>query len=222
MRLQGWWISACGPCASFAGIRCARLHSRERARLRAGMRWRSTSGAPTLRAAVPCAARAPRAAALLALAWPARCSAARLCSELDMLAVASPPERRRDAPWGAALLGACHSRHRLPAHSLALRHRGVRRRTPRALLRGGRYPVGAICGATRSAASRPARAARFVHLTRRDCSSATNAVSEASFAARARCEHRSEVGAKRRPPQYEPTPGTARRAAHTHRMSGPR
>jgi hypothetical protein len=38
-------------------------------------------------------------------------------------------------------------------------------------------------------------------------------VSEASFAARPRREHRSGVGAKRRPPQYEPASDTARRAA---------
>jgi hypothetical protein len=36
-----------------------------------------------------------------------------------MLTVAPPLGRRRDAPWAAALLGAYHSRRRLPAHSLA-------------------------------------------------------------------------------------------------------
>ena len=51
-------------------------------------------------------------------------------------------------------------------------------------LRGGRYPGWATCGAARSAAPGSARAARFVHLTRRDCPSATNEVSAASFAAR--------------------------------------
>ena len=41
-----------------------------------------------------------------------------------------------------------------------------------------------------------ARSARFVHLTRRDCSSAANEVSEASFAAGHETEHRRGVGAK--------------------------
>jgi hypothetical protein len=103
----------------------------------------------------------------------------------------------------------------LPAHThpRLCRHHRAFRRTPRALLRGGRYPLGAICGAARSAAPGSARAARFVHLTRRDCPSEANAVSAASFAARPRREHRSGVGAQRRPPQYEPPTGTARRAA---------
>jgi hypothetical protein len=113
----------------------------------------------------------------------------------------------------------------LPAHThprLCERHRGTCRRTPRALLRGGRYRVGAICGAARSGAPGSARVQRALpFLTRRDCSSATNAVSAASFAARPRREHRSGVGAKHRPPQYEPLPGTARRAAHTTACADP-
>ena len=50
-------------------------------------------------------------------------------------------------------------------------------------------------------------------LTRRDCSNGANAVSAVSFAARPRTEHRSGVGAQRRPPQHEPPPGTACREA---------
>jgi hypothetical protein len=92
----------------------------------------------------------------------------------------------------------------LPTHihpGLCRHHSAGCRQTPRALRRGGRYPGWATCGAARSAAPGSARAARFVHLTRRDCSSATNAVSEASFAARPRREHRSGVGLQGRPPQ---------------------
>jgi len=60
--------------------------------------------------------------------------------------------------------------------------------------RGERCPVGAISGATRSAAPGSARAQRALHqLTRRICSNAANAVSVVSYAARPRCEHRSSA-----------------------------
>ena len=52
------------------------------------------------------------------------------------------------------------------------------------------------------------------YLTRRHCLSAENAANAASFAARPRPEHRSEVGASR-PPQHEPLPGAACRDACT-------
>jgi hypothetical protein len=59
--------------------------------------------------------------------------------------------------------------------------------------------------------------ARSAHrlLTRRICPSAANAVSVASYAARPQAEHHSAVGAKQRPPQCEPTSGTACRNAQT-------
>jgi hypothetical protein len=38
-----------GPTAIFATVRCARMRLNERARLRAGRRWRSTSGVAALR-----------------------------------------------------------------------------------------------------------------------------------------------------------------------------
>ena len=119
---------------------------------------------------------------------------------------------------GARDHGSCVPQRRLmslPAHThprLCPHHR-VLRRIPGALQRGGRYPGWAIYGAARSGASGSARAARFVHLTRRDCLSAANAVSEASFSARPRREHRSGVGPKDRPTHHEPTPGTTHRAA---------
>ena len=103
----------------------------------------------------------------------------------------------------------------LPTHTRPrlCRHHSAPRQTARALQRGGRYPVGAIYGAASSAGLRAARAARFVHLTRRDCSSATTEGSEASFSARPQTEQHSGVGAQRRPPHHEPLPGTACRAA---------
>jgi len=51
-----------------------RMRGAEQARLRADRPVRATTGASALRAEVPCAARGPRAAPPLALAWPARCS----------------------------------------------------------------------------------------------------------------------------------------------------
>ena len=56
-------------------------------------------------------------------------------------------------------------------------------------------------------------------LTRRGCLSAVSAANVASSAARPRAEHRSAVGAKRRPPQHEPPPGAACRDARTLRES---
>jgi hypothetical protein len=50
-------------------------------------------------------------------------------------------------------------------------------------------------------------------LTRRNCLSATNAVSEASSATRPLAENRSAVGAVRRPRNHEPPAGTAWRDA---------
>ena len=66
-------------------------------------------------------------------------------------------------------------------------------------------------------AARATRALRA--LTRRDCLSAANAVSVASFAARPQTEQHSGVGLQGRPPQYEPLPGSARRAAHMLRKT---
>ena len=86
----------------------------------------------------------------------------------------------------------------LPTHThprLCRHHRALVVEHARAVQRGGRCPGWATCGAARSAAPGSARAQRALPLlTRRDCPSATNAVSEASFAARPRREHRSGVG----------------------------
>jgi len=113
-------------------------------------------------------------------------------SEHDARSRARPRALRSSAPHMSL---PTHTHPRLCQHHRALR------RTPRAMQRGGRYLGWAICGAARSAAPGSARAARFVHLTRRDCPSATNEVSAASFAARPWREHRSGVGAPCRPPQ---------------------
>ena len=75
-------------------------------------------------------------------------------------------------------------------------------------------PGGGEFAATRSAGLRSARAQRaHPHLTCGSCLSAVNGVNAASSAARPQTEHRSAVGAQRRPPQPELPPGTACRDA---------
>ncbi len=73
---------------------------------------------------------------------------------------------------------------------------------------------------------RHAVGARSAHqkLTRCDCLSAESAANAASFATRPLAEHRSGVGAQRRPTQPAPPPGTARRDAQrldTRLSTGP-
>jgi hypothetical protein len=64
---------------------------------------------------------------------------------------------------------------------------------------------------------RPGVGARSAHpqLTRRGCLNEANAVSAVSSATRPQAEHRSAVGAQRRPPQHEPPPSAACRDART-------
>ena len=71
---------------------------------------------------------------------------------------------------------------------------------------------GDFCGDEKRSPEVGARSAH-PHLTRRGCLSGVSAANVASSAARPQDEHRSGVGAKRRPPQHEPPPGTACRAS---------
>ena len=80
-------------------------------------------------------------------------------------------------------------------------------------------PGGGELVATRSAGLRSARAQRALPpLTCRICLSAVSAANVASYAARPQTEHRSGVGAQRRPPQPGPSPGTACRATRRARI----
>ena len=72
--------------------------------------------------------------------------------------------------------------------------------------------VGDFCGDEEHRLGVGARSA-LRQLTCRGCLNAANEVSVVSSAARPRAEHRSGVGAKRRPPQHEPAPGAACRDA---------
>ena len=146
---------------------------------------------------------------------------------------AGPAREASESPQGLSLVHTRPQRRAmsLPAHTrprLCQHHCGTRRQTPRAPQRGGRCPVGATCGAARSAATRggepgrarvpadscspgePARpAGRAVEVRRRRRRTGEDAV---RFAARSAPRtavpqppswrgHRSEVGAQRRPPQ---------------------
>ncbi len=73
---------------------------------------------------------------------------------------------------------------------------------------------GDFCGDEKRRAGVGARSA-LRYLTRRGCLNGANAVRVVSSAARPRTEHRSGVGAQRRPPQHEPLPGSACRDARS-------
>jgi len=75
--------------------------------------------------------------------------------------------------------------------------------------RDRRYAAGPISGAARSAALGPARVSALRGLARGICPSAAPAGRVASYAARPEREHRSAVGAARRPPQHEALARTA-------------
>jgi hypothetical protein len=78
----------------------------------------------------------------------------------------------------------------------------------------GGCAVARLCGGEEHRVSVGARTRALRELTRRNCSSATNAVSEASFAARPKPEHRSAVGAP-----LAPTAAVARHRAPAHSLA---
>ncbi len=80
---------------------------------------------------------------------------------------------------------------------------------------------GDFCGDEKHRPGVGARSA-LRQLTRRSCPNVESAANAVSSATRPRAEHRSGVGAQRRPPRHEPLPGTARRAAQKPREGGRR
>jgi hypothetical protein len=185
----------------------------ERARLRVGGPARAPAdarpaGSGSLRCSAPEGGSGPRPR-----------TAGALLRNVPVLGARHPRRRaalgrRRDAPRGAALLGAYHSRPDLPTRSLASTTVAYRRRASVAPAKpwvGVRWRD--LCGAEERRTRGRARSALRA-LTRRDCSSAANAVSAASFATGYECEHRRGVGAQRRPSHHErrriPSRGFAR------------
>ena len=120
---------------------------------------------------------------------------------------------------GAALLGAPEARSSLPGRAFAgvlglfvARNTSA---TARQAVPGG----GDFCGGEERRTSVGARSA-LRRLNRRSCLSGESAANAASSATRLKTEHRSGVGAQRRPPQHEPPAGTACRAAQRPHRSG--
>ena len=77
---------------------------------------------------------------------------------------------------------------------------------------------GEFCGDEKRTPGVGARSA-LPQLTRRDCLNEASAASGVSFATRPQAEHRSGVGAQRRPPQHEPPAGSACRDTRTRHES---
>ena len=124
-------------------------------------------------------------------------------------AEAGPPEDSGRLP---PVDGNARARSHLPGHTVA---DAVWVRASNANMGGSRQAVpggGDFWGDEKHRGGVGARSA-LRQLTRRICPSAVSAANAASYAARPRTEHRSGVGAQRRPPQHEPPPGTACRDA---------
>ncbi len=117
------------------------------------------------------------------------------------------------------LLGAPEARRDLPERAFAdtlvlLAGKSTRGSARRAVPGGGDF-----CGDEKRRPGVGARSA-LRRLTRRSCLNGVSAANAVSSATRPRAEHRSGVGAQRRPPQHEPLPGTACRAAPRPHKSG--
>ncbi len=131
-------------------------------------------------------------------------------------------KRAARAATSPALLGTSEARLRLPGRASAEPAAACETRRTSGGLRGRRCPRGAISVATRSAAPGSARESALRGLTCRGCSNAATVGRAVSSAARPWCEHRSGVGAQRRPPQHEPLAGSACRDAPIANASGQR
>ena len=111
-----------------------------------------------------------------------------------------------------ALLGAPEARSSLPERAFAEPVLVFGERTKTGAARQAVPGGGDFCGDEKRRPEVGARSALRC-LTRRGCLNGESVASAVSSATRPWAEHRSAVGAKRRPPQHEPLPGTACRAA---------
>ena len=105
--------------------------------------------------------------------------------------------RRRTSPCAAPLLAApqvAHTGYRPPRSNTAVFVDEYLGAAGKAV--GGCASAATLCGAEERRARGRARTRALQHLTRRDCSSATNEVSEASFSAGHETEHLKGVVAK--------------------------
>jgi hypothetical protein len=159
------------------------------------------------------------AALRCSVSWPRRstpCVRCALSAQTD--ATSQMTKRAARAATSPALLGAPQARSSLPERTFA---EPVSAFVPKSTSSVARQAVpggGDLCGDEEHRFEVGARSAHQ-HLTRRVCLTGESAANAGSSAARPRTEHRSAVGAKRRPPQHEPPSGTACRDA---RMTGRR
>jgi hypothetical protein len=114
----------------------------------------------------------------------------------------------RTACVPAHLLGAAQARRGLPGHAFAVALRNEREEPSRQAV-----PAGGDLWSDEDRRTGVGARSALRELTRRNCLSATNEVSEASSATRPLAENRSAVGAVRRPRNHEPPAGTAWRGA---------
>ena len=155
------------------------------------------------------------------VSWPRRRTHYAPCGRCVRTASTSQKTKRAArAATSPVLLGTSEARLRLPGRAFAEPIVACGPRRTNGGLRGRRSPLGAISGATRSAAPGSARDSALRGLTCRGCLNAVSAANGVSSAARPWCEHRSGVGAPRRPPQHEPPAGSTCRDARTRYESG--
>ena len=193
-------------------------------RLLCGSRW-ARQGASGQAAALRLGGRCCAPTALrCSVSWPRRRTHCAPCGRCVQTAATSQKTMRAArAATSPALLGASQARRSLPGRAFAEPAVVFAPQATTGGCRGRRCPLGAISVATRSAAPGSARASALRELTCRGCLNAATAGSAVSSAARPWCEHRSAVGAQRRPPQHEPPAGSAcRDARRRHESSRPR
>ena len=147
------------------------------------------------------------------VSWPCRRTRSVRCAHCTQTAATSQiTMRAARAATSPALLGAPEARSSLPARAFAAESLLVRRKA-RTVASWQAVPGGgAVCGDEERRFEVGARSA-LRQLTCRGCLNGANEESAVSSAARPRAEHRSAVGAKRRPPQPASPPGTACRDA---------
>ena len=143
------------------------------------------------------------------VSWPCRRTRFVRCAHCTQTAATSQiTMRAARAATSPARLGAPEARSSLPARAFA---ETVVVLVENTTTGGSRQAVpggGAVCGDEERRAEVGARSA-LRQLTCRSCLNAANEESAVSSAARPRTEHRSAVGAQRRPPQPAPRPGVA-------------
>ena len=201
------WRSAFGPLVTLNGCHAGqRRRGKGASGQAAARRWSGRRFAPTpLRCSVSWPRRRTHFAHFV------RCVQTSATSQLTLRAA-----REATSP---VLLGAPQARRGLPERAFADTLVLFAGRTTRGAARQAVPGGGDLCGDEKRRPGVGARSA-LRRLTRRGCLNGVSAANAVSSATRPQAEHRSGVGAQRRPPQHEPSPGTACRAALKPSESG--